>query len=97
MSRLKLHASALKEIDEAAAFYDQRAAGLGARFLRAIGAGLNAIERDPGRFAFFYEYCRRFLVRDFPYRIIYHDTPKEIRVLAIAHTRRSPLYWLKRK
>ena len=97
MKRLTLHADALREIDEAAAFYDQRAAGLGLRFLRAIDAGVDAIERNPGRFAVFHDQRRRFLVRDFPYRIIYRDTDEEIRILAIAHTRRSPLYWLKRK
>ena len=96
MSRPQLHALALKEINEAVAFYDQRAAGLGSRFLRAIDAGLAAIERDPGRFAIFYADCRRFLVRDFPYRIIYRNNPGEIRILAISHTRRSPLHWLKR-
>ena len=96
MRRLTLHADALKEIDEAATFYDERASGLGLRFLRAIDAGLDSIERTPERFAIFHGERRRFLVRDFPYRIVYRGSSEEIRILAIAHTHRRPLYWLKR-
>ena len=96
MRWLTLHADALKEIDEAATFYDERASGLGLRFLRAIDAGLDAIERTPERFAIFHGDRRRFLVRDFPYRIVYRESSEEIRILAIAHTHRRPLYWLKR-
>ena len=97
MRRLTLHPDTFKEIDEAATFYDQRAAGLGMRFLRAIDSGLDSIRQTPERFAILRGQRRRFLVRDFPYRIVYRSTSEEIRILAVAHTSRRPLYWLGRK
>ncbi|HEY6327876.1 MAG TPA: type II toxin-antitoxin system RelE/ParE family toxin [Blastocatellia bacterium] len=40
---------------------------------------------------------RRYLMRRFPYSIIYTVTPEEIRVLAVAHHSRRPGYWRNRK
>ena len=97
MTRLSIHADALAEIDQAAAFYDLKAHGLGLRFLRAIEAGFDIIERHPERFQIFHGDRRRILIADFPYRIIYRLKSTEIRILAIAHTRRSPGYWQGRK
>jgi plasmid stabilization system protein ParE len=39
---------------------------------------------------------RRFLVRGFPFGIVYRDLGTRIRVLAVAHTSRRPGYWLNR-
>jgi plasmid stabilization system protein ParE len=40
---------------------------------------------------------RRYLFRRFPYSIIYQTTADELRVVAVAHQRRRPGYWAKRK
>ncbi len=97
MTHLSINAEALTEIDEAAAFYDQRSDGLGLRFVRAVQRCLDLIERDPGRFPNRHAQRRRALVGDFPYMVIYRWIDPEIRVLAVAHTRRHPTYWRKRK
>lgn len=39
---------------------------------------------------------RRFTMRRFPFAIAYVDLPEEIAVLAVAHAKRRPLYWLAR-
>ena len=39
---------------------------------------------------------RRILLRRFPYAVIVLPRPSETLVVAIAHTRRRPLYWLDR-
>ena len=97
MTPLSINAEALTEIDEAAAFYEQRSEGLGLRFVHAVQRCMNQIERSPGRFPVRYAQRRRALVGDFPYLVIYRWADPEIRVLAIAHTRRHPTYWRKRK
>lgn len=96
MTHLSINSEAETEIDEAAAFYDQRAAGLGLRFVLAVRRCLDVIERDPGRFPVRYGHRRHALVGDFPYSVIYRWLEPEIRVLAVAHTRRHPTYWRKR-
>jgi plasmid stabilization system protein ParE len=39
---------------------------------------------------------RRSPVPRFPYYVAYMEEPDAIRVLAVAHTRRRPLYWRRR-
>jgi hypothetical protein len=39
---------------------------------------------------------RRALLPRFPYAVIFMDLGAEIRVLAVAHTKRRPGYWLNR-
>ncbi len=39
---------------------------------------------------------RRFLLRRFPYVIIYEIVSDEIHILAVAHTKRRPGYWKNR-
>lgn len=39
---------------------------------------------------------RRFLLRRFPYSVVFIELDAEIRVLAIAHTSREPGFWRNR-
>lgn len=39
---------------------------------------------------------RRCLLNRFPYLVIFDNRPEEVLVVAIAHVRRRPLYWLDR-
>jgi len=39
---------------------------------------------------------RRFLLRRFPYAVVYLELANEIRILAIAHTSREPGFWRQR-
>src|SRR5438046_505199 len=60
-----------RDIDEAAAWYDGRRAGLGAEFLRRVEACLQAIRQTPQMHRFIHEHYRRGLVKKFPYAIFY--------------------------
>jgi plasmid stabilization system protein ParE len=39
---------------------------------------------------------RRFAVTRFPYRVVYLEVGEQVRILAIAHDRRKPGYWMAR-
>jgi len=41
----------------------------------------------------FYEALRRFLVRRFPYGLLYRNEPTAIFIVAVMHLRRRPGYW----
>ncbi len=90
---LDYHPAASTELIEAGLFYEGRSVGLGHAFLDAVDASLAMLQRNPmlgwsdahGR--------RRWLVRRFPYLIIYRIEGAFLHVLAVAHTSRKPGYW----
>ena len=101
---MKLHIdpAAEEEARHAAQWYEERRRGLGLEFVAAVDAGLQRIRHNPLAFARLETLpeetnVRRFLLRQFPYAIIYEFLAKEIRILAIAHVRRRPQYWKERR
>jgi hypothetical protein len=39
---------------------------------------------------------RRALVHRFPFALVFIETPNALRIIAVAHVRRQPGYWLER-
>lgn len=94
--RLVLRPEALDEISEATAWYEGRAAGLSAEFLRALDATLASVQRSPGQYPVVRADLRRALLRRFPYSIVFTASEDEVVVVACAHWRRDPRRWYKR-
>ena len=98
---LRTEEEAEDELSEAIRHYEERRAGLGEDFLAAVDKALARIVRLPGSGAPLPQVplelgVRRIPVEGFPYRVVYLDTPEAIRILAFAHIRRRPGYWLPR-
>ena len=91
-----LHPEAQRELREAAQYYQQRSAEVGENFLSAIQSGFRQIQRSPATWRRIRGDIRRFLVKTFPYGIVYVYRREEIFVLAIMHVKREPDYWLGR-
>jgi len=91
-----LHPEALKELQASARFYEMQKAGLGGRFLDAIESGFRQIERSPFLWRSIRGDIRRFLVKTFPYGIVYASANDQIFILAVMHLKREPDYWLGR-
>jgi toxin ParE1/3/4 len=92
--------AASAEMAEAAAWYDGRVAGLGERFLLEAEAAFARIDEKPltgppWKHRRLPEGVRRMFVRSFPYSAAYILEPRMI-VVALAHGRRRPGYWVKR-
>jgi hypothetical protein len=85
---------------EAAAWYEGRVAGLGERFLSETEAAFARIDATPLTGSPWVhrrlpEGVRRVFLRSFPYSAVYILEP-ELTVVAVAHARRRPGYWLNR-
>ena len=80
------------EADLSAAYrwYEDRDAGLGEEFLRAVEASLLGIQKNPQTFQKLHKEVRRALTRRFPYGIFYLVENDTIVVLAVLHGRRNP-------
>ena len=94
--RLVVRPAAEADIVDAALWYEARATGLGADFLRAVDVALAEIQRMPERFPVVQMQCRRALLRRFPYGIYFIATAELISVVACMHARRDPRRWEER-
>lgn len=102
MKPVRISAEAAEELAEAALWYEEQRAGLGAALLDEIEWTLERIGSRPQTFPVLADLAdedgsiRRALCRRFPYGIVFLDLPNHLRVLAIAHGNREPGYWLHR-
>jgi toxin ParE1/3/4 len=95
---LRLLDEAKEEMRESAHWYEEKRAGLGADFVDAVERALELIEEHPRRFVkvktrFDDREVRRFILKRFPFVIVYEVLSVETLVVAIAHTKRRPKYW----
>jgi len=81
------------ELDEAIAYYNHEATGLGEAFLTEVLNSLDRIGKFPEAWHPSSKRTRRCQTRRFPYGIIYQMRKDEILVVAIANLHRKPEYW----
>jgi plasmid stabilization system protein ParE len=81
------------ELTEAVDWYEERAPGLGAEFLRTVNAAIASIHRQPRAYPITCENIRRVVLRRFPYSIFYTATDQEILIVACIHGKRDPKRW----
>ena len=93
---VELHEEAAADYDAAFDWYLERspdaARDLDSEFERALGQ----IEHSPERWARGSHKTHRFLLKRFPYLVIYREKGTIVQVLAVAHTSRKPDYWKNR-
>jgi plasmid stabilization system protein ParE len=96
MSRqVSFHPQASEEYTEALLYYGERSEVVASRFEAAINSSLKQIAEDPSRYPIRLG-LRRCMVIAFPYSIYYRENDLEIQIIAIAHQKRKPGYWLSR-
>ena len=91
--RISFHELAEFELNDAAAFFESNTAGLGVRFLSAVGKAVAQIEQHPQASPIIRQQIRRKVVWKFPYSIMFTIKSNHIRILAIANQKRRPFYW----
>ncbi len=96
MTKVIFDPDAMAEFLEAVKYYEDNKKGLGVRYRQVIETGVHKITKLPFLYRFIHPPFRRYLLQKFPYAIIYSIEPDHIRIIAIAHTKRKPDYWLKR-
>ena len=100
--RVDLHPEARAEFRSAALWYEERRDGLGVEFVAAVHAALLRIGKAPKSFPQWAgtekapTVIRKAPVERFPYVIAFEERKHDALVLAIAHQKRRPLYWLTR-
>ncbi|MGQ9687073.1 MAG: type II toxin-antitoxin system RelE/ParE family toxin [Thiobacillaceae bacterium] len=91
--KLRIRAVAEVQILRAARWYEHRARGLWAEFMRAIATALASIQRQPRAYVEVFGDVRRARMRRFPYAIFYIEDEKAIQVLRCLHQHQNPQSW----
>lgn len=94
---LRFHPAAEAEHLETVAFYESRQAGLGRVYLAEFEEALSRLTAAPHRYRIERKPDIRLLslVR-FPLKIIFREIDTSVQILALAHKRRRPGYWVGR-
>lgn len=101
MNSVRVSPEATVELREAASWYKARSPDVAHRFLQNFRQIAKAVGTSPLRFPRLVEPdfdppLRRALVPDFPYALVFLVNGRTVHVLAVAHLRREPGYWLQR-
>ncbi len=96
MKKVRLLDPAEQEMLDAARYYESQAAGLGVDFLSKVQGAVRDVGEHPEMWPVIRFEIRRRLVHRFPYAILYRIGPEEVVVVAVAHLRRHPTYWIGR-
>jgi toxin ParE1/3/4 len=94
---VRFHRLAAQEYRQSRVWYERRREGLGLEFREEVDRAMERIVAHPERWPVFRDRFRRVRLRRFPYALYYHvvDT-SNILILALAHHRRRPAYWIRR-
>jgi len=93
MIELVVCSAAEDEYADALAWYAERSVQAGEQFESEFDHALRTIASDPGRFPRCDDRHQFYLMRRFPYQIIYRQHTDHWVVIAVAHTARRPRYW----
>lgn len=91
------HHLAEEELNEAAAYYVEARPGLGEAFISEIQRAVELIRISPLAGRAVDKDVRWWVVKRFPYSVLYRVRDDHIRILAIAHQKRRPFYWRERR
>jgi plasmid stabilization system protein ParE len=78
---------------EALVWYAKRSRRAAEGFEAEFDAALAKIAKAPLRFALCDQRHRRFLMRRYPYQVVYRIERDDVVVIAVAHAKRKPRFW----
>jgi hypothetical protein len=98
LPELQFHKDAFEEVQAAHLWYRERDRRIARFFREELERAIENIRRSPKRWPIYGSSLHRYLLHGFPFQVIYYlDTHGTVVVLAVAHTRKRPGYWVHRK
>lgn len=91
--RAKFRPQARRELRDAQAWYEEQVEGLGLEFAKAVDVALDTICEHPDSFAVVDAPYRQYVMRRFPFSIVYRIAEDRVVVVAVHHQRRQPRRW----
>jgi toxin ParE1/3/4 len=96
-TKIVLKPAAEKDIYESVEWYEEQQEKLGQRFLFELDFIFSQITSSPHLFPIVFKKFRRAVMLSFPFCVYFAVENEIIIILAVHHSKRSPLTWKKRK
>lgn len=90
------HPDAVLEMEDAHDWYEARSQSAAEAFLYELNLAIQRVLEAPGRWPRDEGVARRFVLRRFPFNLIYRKVGATIQFVALAHHKRKPGYWRSR-
>jgi plasmid stabilization system protein ParE len=91
--RIQSNELASAEFEAAVRWYEERRRGLGVEFFDAVSLTMALVAERSEIGTLISGSTRRVVVSRFPYQVVYHLSPADITIVAVAHLKRRPDYW----
>ena len=95
--KVEFHVEADAELRAAAVYYDKRLPGLGDEFLAEVERPCAILSEQQTLGSRLDAEHRRLALRRFPLGLIYRLLSSKLQIVAVAHRRRRPAYWMQRR
>ena len=93
---IRVEPPARDEIIRASEYYDSVSQDIGIAFNVGLKSAFASIEQNPNAWSPLRGGVRRYVMKRFPYQLIYRVEADEIVIYAVAHQSRRPGYWRRR-
>jgi len=88
--KIDVQKKALKDIDDAYYWYENKSVGLGIRFVKEVETMLIYIEKYPKHYQVKYKNYREGVLKVFPFVVIYEIINKKVVILSVFPTHGNP-------
>ncbi len=96
MPQLLFHHEIYDEVQDSFSWYESKSKGLGTDFINELESAYVAIQQMPGSWSKINKKIYRYLLKRFPYGILYSYNNDTIFIIAVMHLSRKPGYWKER-
>jgi plasmid stabilization system protein ParE len=94
--RIRFHPAAAAEVEAAVQWYAEHSPLAARAFAMEVSVCVERVREAPARWPYYMHNTRRYLFPHFPFSLIYRVHNREIEIVAVAHHRRRPGYWMSR-
>ncbi len=89
---VEVHEEAIAEARAAREWYESRSPAAAIRFFEELERAVEQIAKFPEAWSPHLTGTRRYLLRRFPYAVVYRQRERDIQIVAVAHHKRKPGY-----
>ena len=91
-----IHPDAAAEAQAAYRWYRERSTSAADAYLAELDQAVESIVENPELWPQYVHGTRRYLLKRFPFYLVYREFAEKIEIIAVAHGRRKPGYWKSR-